>query len=245
MAGFDAGAETYERGRPTYSVDTVDWVVRTGRLGPGKTVVDLAAGTGKLTRLLVPSGARIVAVEPVTGMRDQLRRLLPQVEALEGTAESIPLPDHSADAVTVAQAFHWFDGDKALAEIHRVLIPSGRLLVIWNRRDATRPIQAEFNRIVNAGRGETPSHESGAWREAFERSDLFTPLQSCEFPTEQSLDVEGLVARGLSVSFVARLPPHEKDRRAAQLRAMATRYTGRDGRIVLPYVAECHWCEVR
>jgi SAM-dependent methyltransferase len=243
VSGFDAAAEDYERGRPGYPGAVADWIVSTAHLAPGSTVVDLAAGTGKLTRLLPPSGARVVAVEPVAGMRAQLQSLLSGVEALEGTAESLPLEDDSADAVTVAQAFHWFDGDRALPEIHRVLRPGGRLLVIWNRRDIEAEVQAEFNRIVNAARGDTPSHSTGHWRQAFERSHLFGPLQTREFSNRQVLDVEGVVARGLSVSFVARLGPEEKDRKAAALRDLATRYAGPDGRTVLPYVVDCHWCE--
>ena len=93
------------------------------RLGPGRTVVDLAAGTGKLTRELVRTGAEVIAVEPLAEMRAELP---PEATALEGTAEAIPLGDGSADAVTVAQAFHWFDAEPALAEIHRVLRPERR-----------------------------------------------------------------------------------------------------------------------
>lgn len=94
-------------------------------VGHSTTVVDLAAGTGKLTRVLVTTGARVVAVEPVPAMRTELSKVVPGVEVLDGTAEAIPLPDASADAVTVAQAFHWFQGAAALTEIHRVLRARG------------------------------------------------------------------------------------------------------------------------
>ena len=101
-------------------------------LGPGRVVVDLAAGTGKLARQLVPSGARVVAVEPLAEMRS----LIPAgIETLDGTAEAIPLPDASADAITVAQAFHWFDAEAALREIERVLQPGGLLALVSNRRE--------------------------------------------------------------------------------------------------------------
>ena len=113
--GFQQGAEAYEASRPSYPPDAVAHILEVTGLGPGRRVLDLAAGTGKLTRLLVPSGADVVAVEPVAAMRETLTRALPDVEALDGTAEAIPLGDASVDAVTVAQAFHWFDAAPAPA----------------------------------------------------------------------------------------------------------------------------------
>src|SRR5690606_25154234 len=125
--GFGRGAEAYESARPSYPPDAVGEIATVCDVGPGRRVLDLAAGTGKLTRLLVPTGAEVVAVEPVAEMRAVLSAVLPGVEALDGTAEAIPLPDASVDAVTVAQAFHWFDPPVALAEIARVLRPGGTL----------------------------------------------------------------------------------------------------------------------
>jgi SAM-dependent methyltransferase len=117
-------------------------------LGPGRVVVDLAAGTGKLARQLVPSGARVVAVEPLA----EMRALIPAgIEVLEGTAESIPLPDASADAVTVAQAFHWFDAEAALREIGRVLRPDGMLALVSNRRDPS-----PFDDVLSRHRAHPP-----------------------------------------------------------------------------------------
>ena len=135
VAGFDRRAEDYEKGRPSYPSAAVDWLVQALRIGPGATVVDLAAGTGKLTCRPAPHRARVLAVEPVAGMREVLREAVPWVEIFEGTAEQMPFPDGSVDAVTVGQAFHWFRGDEALAEIDRLLRPGGRLGLVWNRRD--------------------------------------------------------------------------------------------------------------
>ena len=115
--GFQQGADAYERARPSYPAEAVAFLVGHAGLGPDRRVLDLAAGTGKLTRLLVPSGAEVVAVEPVEAMRAVLREAEPELEVLDGTAEAIPLGDGSVDAVTVAQAFHWFDAPAALAEI--------------------------------------------------------------------------------------------------------------------------------
>jgi len=117
--GFDKAADEYERARPSYPAEAVDFVVSTFGIGPGSIVLDLAAGTGKFTRLLVPTGASMIAVEPVEGMRRVLRDVLPAIDILDGTAESIPAADESVDLVVCAQAFHWFDGPAALAEIRR------------------------------------------------------------------------------------------------------------------------------
>jgi SAM-dependent methyltransferase len=131
-ASFARSAEAYERARTGYAPEAVAFLVERLGLGPGRVVLDLAAGTGKLARQLVPSGARVVAVEPLAEMRS----LIPAgIEALDGTAEAIPLPDDFADAVTVAQAFHWFDAEAALPEIERVLRPGGLLALVSNRRE--------------------------------------------------------------------------------------------------------------
>src|SRR5205807_4612798 len=109
VRGFDRAAEIYERARPEYPPQAVTWLAERLDLRAGRTVVDLGAGTGKLTRALVATGARIVAVEPLAEMRRVLEGAVPEAEALAGTAEAMPLPDAFADAVTVAAAFHWFD----------------------------------------------------------------------------------------------------------------------------------------
>ena len=110
--GFAVSAGAYERGRPEYPLAAIEYLRDRLRLAPGRTVLDLAAGTGKLTRPLLAGGAEVVAVEPVVEMRAAVPH---EARTLDGTAEAIPLPGASADAVTVAQAFHWFDGDAALA----------------------------------------------------------------------------------------------------------------------------------
>jgi SAM-dependent methyltransferase len=144
---FGPAAGDYEAARPSYPPEAVALLERELGVGPGARVCDLAAGTGKLTRLLASTGADVVAVEPVPGMRDQLLATTPGVEVLDGTAEAIPLPDGSVDVVTVAQAFHWFRFDEALAEIARVLRPGGTLLLEFAN------LSHALNRLRYAARG--------------------------------------------------------------------------------------------
>lgn len=241
-AAFEDVADQYERGRPGYPAAAVSFLVDSLALGPGATVVDLAAGTGKLTRLLVPSGARVLAVEPVAGMRRVLRATVPGVDVVDGTAEHMPLADAAADACTVGQAFHWFRGEAALAEIHRVLRPAGRLGLVWNRRDLSQPPQAEIDVLIDRYRGATPSLASGAWRDAFAASSSFGPLAEEHFTMEQVLGEDGLVDRVLSVSYVGSLDESERRRVAGELRAIARRH---GGDVPLAYVTDCYWCQAR
>jgi SAM-dependent methyltransferase len=134
----------------------------------------------------------------------------PPIHAVEGTAERIPLPDGSADAVTVAQAFHWFDGPSALAEIHRVLRPGGRLALLWNIRLLDDPGQAAVEELIAPYTGEIPRHRSGEWREPIEASALFGPLEERGFPNEQRLDADRLADRVASTSAIAALASEER-----------------------------------
>jgi len=210
--GFAGAAEAYEESRPTYPDEALRWLATELRLGPGRTVVDLAAGTGKLTRLLATAGATVIAVEPVDEMRDALRRITPEAEARAGTAERTGLPDSSADAVAVAQAFHWFDAPAALAEIHRVLKSGGKLAVIYNVRDLDDPVQHAVDDLLAPYRGDTPSHRSGRWRTALNETELFKRAAGGDFPNLQTIDADGLVSRVASVSFIAELPDPERRR---------------------------------
>ena len=234
--GYAEAGAAYERGRPGYPADALARLFAELGIGPGTHVLDLAAGTGKLTRELVGAGADVVAVEPVDGMRATLERALPGVRALAGEAEAIPLADGSVEAVVVAQAFHWFDGDAALAEIHRVLAPGGALGLVWNARDETVPWVARLTEIMEPYRGETPGYKSG-WRAAFERTNLFTPLESAEFRHVHELDAEGVVARVASVSFIAALPDDERERVFARVREALPA-----DEVALPYRTDVFWC---
>lgn len=148
---FDTVADTYERTRPQYAAEALAFIAE--RL-PLRQVLDLGAGTGKLTRQLVALATDVVAVEPGDAMRAVLERVVPEARALAGSAERIPLPDASIDVVTVGQAFHWFRADEALAEMHRVLRPGGGYALLWNRWDDDDPLLHELNDLIERLRPE-------------------------------------------------------------------------------------------
>lgn len=201
--GFEAAVERYRSGRPGYPDGAVAILVEELGLAGGRDVVEIGAGTGKLTERLVPTGARIVAVEPVSAMREALAVACPAVDVRDGTAEAIPVGDGDADAVVVAQAFHWFDGDRALPEIHRVLRPDGRLGLIWNERDESSAWARRITEILDRLAGDGPRYRTMAWRTAFERTDLFEPLRYRATHHEHEVTRQGFLDRVMSVSYVA------------------------------------------
>jgi len=243
--GFELAPKPYEIGRPEYPEDAVERLVSELRIGPGKRALDLAAGTGKLTKRLEPTGADLVAVEPADAMRASLAAQLPGVDALAGTAEDIPVPDASVHAVVVGQAFHWFDGDAALAEIHRVLRPQGRLGLIWNVKDESVDWIEKLGQIMESYRGDAPRVASGAWKDAFDHTTLFSPLQRARFSFVHQADFAAVVARVTSVSFIAALPPAEFARVVERVRQLLATHPDTQGKSTfdLPYRTGVYWCE--
>jgi ubiquinone/menaquinone biosynthesis C-methylase UbiE len=150
-ASFDRAADVYEKSRPEYPPAAVDWLLPAG----AHTVLDLGAGTGKLTRALTGRGLAVNAVDPSPKMLDQLRDHAPEAIVRVGTAEDIPLADNSMDAVLVAQAWHWVDQDPALLSVARVLKPGGTLGLIWNLRDERVAWLARLTEIMHSGTGES------------------------------------------------------------------------------------------
>jgi SAM-dependent methyltransferase len=218
--GFER-AELYERGRPSYPRAAVDRIVSRLDLRPGRTVLDLAAGTGKLTRLLVPSGAALIAVEPVLEMRRALEQHVPEAAALAGTAERIPLVDRSVDGVTVGQAFHWFRQDEALREIHRVLRPGGGVALVWNARDERHPVQAALSEVIDPLEADTPRRKQRDWRSLLADSGLFDRCERALFEHEQEVDEQGLVERVTSISFIATARQEVRDEVEERVRSIA------------------------
>jgi MOSC domain-containing protein YiiM/SAM-dependent methyltransferase len=208
--GFSAGADAYERGRPSYSPEAIAHIVRELRIGPESIVLDLAAGTGKLTRELVPTGARLIAVEPIAEMAAKLAAAVPNAEIRKGTAEDIPAENHSIDAVVVGQAFHWFDGIRALSELRRVLRPDGALALIWQSRDASVPWVQRLNEIIDRADDGHPRFRTNEWRQAFDLTALFEPLEAAEFAYLQPTTPELVVDRVASISYVAAMPQSKR-----------------------------------
>lgn len=218
--GFAAGADSYVRGRPDYPAEIDGWLKGTIGLGPGTHAVDLGAGTGKFTARLVATGTEVVAVEPIDEMRARLTTALPQVRALIGTADAIPLPDASADAVLCALSFHWFANAAALNEIHRVLKPGGRLGLIWNMRDERVDWVARLGQLVARHEGDAPRAYKGDWKTMFPAPG-FGPLARADFPHGHSGPPEEvIVTRALSTSFVAALPSAERESLVEEVRAL-------------------------
>ncbi|SHG81064.1 class I SAM-dependent methyltransferase [Pollutimonas bauzanensis] len=235
--GYTAAADTYARGRPDYPPGVADWLRDSLGLQAGKTVVDLGAGTGKFTHRLAATGARVIAIEPVAQMREKLSEALPQVQALAGTAQSMGLPDASADAVVCAQAFHWFAGAEALAEIRRVLKPGGKLGLVWNMRDARVEWVAQLDRIVNQAEGDTPRYYTGAWRSAFPFPG-FGPLHEEHFSHGHTGAPEDVIInRVASTSFIAALAPRERAEIDGQVRALIAAQPALRGKpvVTVPY----------
>ncbi len=234
--GFSRSADAYERARPGYPADAVEYVV--SQLPAGARVLDLAAGTGKLTRPLIAAGLDVVAVEPVAEMRAGLPDF---VESHEGTAQAIPVAEGSVDAVTVAQAFHWFAEAAALREIHRVLRPQGLLALVWNRRTDDDPVNRRIDELLAPYKDTAPTHRFNTWRSAFEAvPELFGPLEERVFANEQVLDAAGFEGRIGSISFIAALDEPERSRVLERARALAG-----DGTAVVPYRCEVQTCRAR
>lgn len=242
--GFSTQAVTYAQGRPDYPRQLTGWLADTLHIDAHASVVDLGAGTGKFTRLLSTLAPTLIAVEPVAAMGAQLTKLLPDVRLVNGTAESIPLPTASADAVVCAQAFHWFSTEAALAEIHRVLKPEGRLGLVWNVRDESVDWVAAITAIITPYEGDTPRFHTGRWCEAFTGEYFSEPEMTCFPYSHVGSPQEVIMDRFLSVSFIAALPDAAKAVVTAQLQALIDTHPALKGRdtVAFPYQTQAYVC---
>ena len=223
----DQFPEDYERGRPGWPPAAIELL----ELPPAATVLDLGAGTGKLTRLLVSRFDRVIAVEPADAMRRILVRLCPEADAYGGNARELPLPDDSVDAVFAAEAFHWFDDDHSLAEIARVLRVDGALGLLWNLpagpwEPSITPVEALLRDRLPEGTIDHdpldldgPRRGDGEWRPSFAAAG-FEPLRDTRVPNPQTHDPEGLVAFFASMGWIADIADDERLPLLAEVRSL-------------------------
>jgi ubiquinone/menaquinone biosynthesis C-methylase UbiE len=237
---FGRTAREYELGRPGWPEELLDRVVAELGLEPAAEVLDLGAGTGKLTRALVPRFARVTAVEPDDAMREVLEEVVPGAAALAGRGEAIPLPDASVDAVFSAEAFHWFAGDEAVGEMARVLRPHGALVILWNipleyphmGDEAEAVIEEAFTRGGEPGLGKVLA---GGWRRPVEEGP-FEPLREVDVERWVVSTRDEWIANMLSVSSIAHQPEEARDAFAERLRELVP-----EGEIRRRFRTVAHW----
>ena len=246
--GFSARAHAYERGRPEWPEAAVDTVLGELGLDSASTVVDLGAGTGKLTRRLRPRVGRVIAVEPSAAMRDELLAAVPGVEARDGTAEAIPLPDASLEAVFVGDAFHWFATPAAIAEIARVVRPGGGLALMWNVHVGDEPWLREMGELIvgRAAPGLRPEnrYQSGLWRKAFDGAP-FEPLQEVQVNHVLRTDLDGLLLHVSTWSFVGALDDDDRRALLSELEEVLERTLPDPSDVAIPYRTDAHWTRRR
>lgn len=232
---FGPSADVYERHRPDYPPAAIRWALGAEPL----RVLDVGAGTGKLTRALLAAGHEVVAVEPDAQMRDAFAAAVAGVDVLCGSAEELPVADESFDAVAVGQAYHWFDTSRALPELARVLHPEGLLAVVWNRRDVSEPWVAELSRILVGPGGRRGDPEAERAIESF--GPLFTPPEQTTVTHVQPLHLEGLLGLVASRSYTIVLPDGERAAMLAEVAELGRRVAaaGPDGLLRLPYLTMC------
>ena len=223
---FGAEAAAYERGRPSYPPEAIDWL-----LPPDTSdVLDLGAGTGKLTTRLVERGLNVVAVDPIPEMLELLSNSLPDTPALLGTAEEIPLPDNSVDAVLVAQAWHWFDTERAVKEVARVLRPGGRLGLVWNARDERLGWVKDLGRIIG--------HEDAQFNEKTTVPEPFTDVQRNQIEWTSYLTPQALIDLVASRSYCITSPEKVRTQTLDRVRHLLATHPAlaNSNGLSLPYV---------
>ncbi len=262
-SGFGGAAEIYDKARPSYPLAVVKYFVDNLDIGPGHRVLDLAAGTGIFTGLIANSGATLIACEPVAGMREVLRNKYPEIPTAAGVAENLPFADGSLHAVTILQALHWFDGQRATLELHRVLRSRGRVGFGWNARDRSIEwvdlVWAIMDRVEKKApwrnhredqTGTTAVSQFGdphGWTAG--RAGVFvqgfSEVRYTRFFHEQQTTPQGVIDRVASVSHVQILPEPERQRVLDEVRDIVTNHPQTAGQNVLNlgYWTDCYWTE--
>ncbi|WP_273732796.1 class I SAM-dependent methyltransferase [Mycolicibacterium septicum] len=223
---FGSEAAAYERGRPSYPPETIDWLLPEG----AQDVLDLGAGTGKLTTRLVERGLDVIAVDPIPEMLELLSNSLPDTPALLGTAEEIPLADNSVDAVLVAQAWHWFDPERAVKEVSRVLRPGGRLGLVWNTRDERLGWVKDLGRIIG------PEHDP--FNNEVTLAEPFGEIERHQVEWTSYLTPQALIDLVASRSYCITSPEQVRTRTLEQVRELLATHPAlaNSSGLALPYV---------
>jgi SAM-dependent methyltransferase len=226
---FGAAASAYERGRPSYPPDAIDWLLPPG----AQTVLDLGAGTGKLTARLVERGLDVIAVDPIAEMLEVLSASLPSTPALLGTAEEIPLADDSVDAVLVAQAWHWVDPERAVPEAARVLKPGGRLGLVWNTRDERLGWVKDLGAIIG--------HEHDPFTHQVPLPAPFTNVERHQVEWTNYLTPQALIDLVASRSYCITSPTEVRDRTLERVRELLSTHPAlaHSTGLAMPYVTVC------
>lgn len=237
---FGVEAAAYERGRPSYPPEAINWLLPDllPDLLPGGghrplEVLDLGAGTGKLTTRLVERGLNVIAVDPIPEMLELLCTSLPDTPALLGSAEEIPLPDDSVDAVLVAQAWHWFDPERAIKEVARVLRPGGRLGLVWNNRDERLGWVKDLGRIIG--------HEIDPFSQSADLPAPFTDVEREQFEWTSYLTPQALIDLVASRSYCITSPEQVRARTLDRVRELLAGHPAlaNVSGLALPYVTVC------
>lgn len=226
---FGAEAAAYERGRPSYPPEAIDWLLPDG----ARDVLDLGAGTGKLTTRLVERGLNVFAVDPIPEMLELLTSSLPETPALLGTAEEIPLADDSVDAVLVAQAWHWFDEERAVKEIARVLRPGGRLGLVWNNRDERLGWVKDLGKVIG--------HEVDPFSQMVEFAAPFAESERHLVEWTSYLTPQALIDLVASRSYCITSPEQVRSRTLDRVRELLATHPAlaNSSGLALPYVTVC------
>ncbi len=226
---FDSVADAYDRGRPTYPAEAVEWLVGSDQ----KSVLEVGAGTGKLTERLIALGHDVHATEPSREMLDVLKERFPDVRTSYAAAESLPALDASVDVVVCAQAFHWFDQEKALAEFARVLRPGGRVSLLWNTRDVKIPWVRKLGAIIGDQDANIEAPES------LVRSTQFGYVEESSLRHWQTVNRDSIIDMAMSRSTIATLESTARDRKLKEVRELYDDYgRGADG-MQFPWIAKC------
>jgi len=243
--GFELQVDVYDKNRPSYPKESVQSLIQQFGINKQSTVLDLAAGTGKMTQLLEPFVGKLIAVEPAENMRKKLKENTTTAEILEGTAESIPLSNESVDVVVVAQAFHWFCNRKALQEIHRVLKKDGGLALIWNLEDNNTDWVAEVRNLVEQFEDNAPQFRHGTWNKIFEETlDLFSSKDHQKFSYSLDCTSEMIWLRILSKSYISVLQQTQQEQLKQKLTEILLRHfpqlKNSENTVPYPYVTDLY-----